>query len=62
MIDWMFVARHSLWIVGSAIALSVWSHARIEGFTVSAHRALRAGASLLCAGLALVIAFDLWKT
>lgn len=62
MIDWLLVFRHALWIAGSAIALAAWSYARIEGFTASALRALRAGALLFCAGLALVLAFDLWKT
>jgi len=76
-IDWVFIARHALWIVGSAVALAAWSYGRIDGFTATALLAARIGVMLFCVGFALVtplwqamiwtaisilVAFDTWKT
>jgi len=76
-IDWLFVARHALWICGAAIALAAWSIGRVEGFGIACRVALRLGALLFCVGfafttalwqaliwsaLALFAAFETWRT
>lgn len=32
MIDWLFVIRHALWIVGAAVMVAAWSHRRVARF------------------------------
>jgi hypothetical protein len=58
-IDWLFVARHALWIVGAAIVLAAWSFGRVEGLGAGGRTLIRAGALLFCLGFALTTA--LWQ-
>lgn len=60
MIDWLFVARHALWICGAAIAVAAWSFGRVEGFGPACRVALRIGALLFCVGFAFATA-ALWQ-
>jgi len=47
-IDWFFVARSAVWIVGAAVCVASWSwHRRVVASPVS-----RTGAALFCFGLA----------
>jgi uncharacterized membrane protein len=54
-IDWLFVARHTLWIAGAAIALAAWSFGRVEGFSPFCRTAMRVGAFLFCIGIVLTL-------
>ena len=59
MIDWFFVVRHALWILGAAIVLAAWSFGRLEPSNRGVRTAAHAGAFLSCAGFALTT--PLWQ-
>ena len=59
MIDWLFVARHALWIAGAAIVLAAWSFGRGENLGSVGRAISRAGVLLFCIGFALTT--PLWQ-
>jgi hypothetical protein len=58
-IDWLFVVRHAVWILGAAVVVAAWSFGRFSGFTPLCRKILRAGALVCCAGFALTT--PLWQ-
>jgi hypothetical protein len=48
-IDWWFVARHAVWIIGAAIVVASWSFRRRI-----ASRYAFVGATMFCVGMAAV--------
>ena len=59
MIDWVLVARHSVWIAGAAVVVAAWSFGRTAGFSPLCRKILRAGALICCIGFALTT--PLWQ-
>ena len=55
MIDWLFVLRHALWILGASIVLAAWSFGRVEGFHSFCRIAMQTGAFLFCIGIVLTL-------
>ena len=55
MIDWWFVARHAVWIIGAAIVVASLSFQRTLSFrrTLVSHYAF-VGAAMFCVGMATV--------